>query len=156
MAKTTRSTKSHARTPKSTRSSTRRNQQYSRSTLTLDQRLNFVGGVIVLTGLLTIVALFSRSNGPLTDWVATTTAQIAGWGGIIIPLILIISGAILLLRHYEKLPAIPYWRLAGAVLLYLNILVWFHFVVGGDFVTAKDGRGGGYIGAFFTSEMLWN
>lgn len=149
MAKTTRSTKSHARTPKSTRSSTRRNQQYSRSTLTLDQRLNFVGGVIVLTGVLTIVALFSRSNGPLTDWVATTTAQIAGWGGIIIPLILIISGAILLLRHYEKLPAIPYWRLAGAVLLYLNILVWFHFVVGGDFVTAKDGRGGGYIGAFF-------
>jgi len=34
-------------------------------------------------------------------------------------------------------------------LLYLNILGWFHFIAGGGFSTAKDGRGGGYIGAFF-------
>ena len=34
-------------------------------------------------------------------------------------------------------------------MLYLNILGWFHFIAGGGFSTAKDGRGGGYIGAFF-------
>ena len=149
MAKSTKKSKSYAHKPKSSRSTARRSQQYSRSSLTLDQRLNFIGGAIVLTGLLTIVALFSSSNGPLTDWIATTTAQIAGWGGIIIPLVLIIGGGTLLLRHYERLPQIPYWRLSGLVLLYLNLLAWFHFIAGGDFLTARNGGGGGYIGAFF-------
>ncbi len=149
MAKSTKTRKSYAHPPKSSRSSSRRGQQYSRSSLTLDQRLNFIGGVIVLAGVLTIVALFSRSNGALTGWIAQTTSQIAGWGGVIIPLGLIIGGAVLLLRHYDKLPRISYWRLAGIILLYLNVLAWFHFFAGGGFATAKAGQGGGYTGAFF-------
>jgi len=148
MAKSTKTRKSYAHPPKSSRSSSRRGQ-YSRSTLTLDQRLNFIGGVTVLTGVLSIVALFSNANGPLSGWIAQTTTRLAGWGGVIIPLALIIGGTVLLLRHYENLPRVSYWRLAGIILLYLNILGWFHFIAGGGFSTAKDGRGGGYIGAFF-------
>ena len=147
MAKTAKTRKSYAHPPKTSRSSSRRSQQYSRSSLTLDQRLNFIGGVIVLVGVLTIVALFSKSNGPLTDWIAQTTSKIAGWGGVIIPLALIIGGTTLLLRHYERLPRISYWRLAGVSLLYLNILAWFHFADGGGIATAKAGSGGGYVGA---------
>lgn len=149
MAKSTKTRKSYAHPPKSSRSSSRRGQQYSRSSLTLDQRLNFIGGVIVLTGVLTIVALFSNANGPLTGWIAQTTTRIAGWGSVIIPIALIIAGVVLLLRHYEKLPRVSYWRLAGIILLYINVLAWFHFIAGGGFITAKDGLGGGYIGAFF-------
>ena len=148
MAKNTKTRKSYAHPPKSSRSSSRRGQ-YSRSTLTLDQRLNFIGGVIVLSGVLSIVALFSKANSPLTGWIAQTTTRIAGWGGVIIPLALIIGGIVLLLRHYDKLPRVSYWRQAGIVLLYLNILGWFHFIAGGGFTTAKAGQGGGYIGAFF-------
>ncbi len=148
MAKNTKTRKSYAHPPKSSRSSSRRGQ-YSRSTLTLDQRLNFIGGVIVLSGVLSIVALFSKANSPLTGWIAQTTARIAGWGGVIIPLALIIGGIVLLLRHYDKLPRVSYWRQAGVFLLYLNILSWFHFITGGGFTSAKAGQGGGYIGAFF-------
>lgn len=149
MAKSSKKSKSYAHPPKSSRSSSRRGQQYSRSSLTLDQRLNFIGGVIVLAGVLTMVALYSKSNGPLTSWIAQTTTRVAGWGGVIIPLALIIGGTVLLLRHYERLPRISYWRLAGIILLYFNVLSWFHFIAGGGFVTARAGQGGGYFGAFF-------
>lgn len=148
MAKSTKTRKSYAHPPKSSRSSSRRGSQYSRSTLTLDQRLNFIGAVIVLAGVLTLVALFSKNNGPLTGWIAQTTARIAGWGGVIIPVVLIIGGGTLLLRHYEKLPRISYWRLSGVVLLYLNLLAWFHFIAGGGYDTARAGKGGGFLGAF--------
>lgn len=103
----------------------------------------------MLVGVLTIVALFSESNGPLTGWIAQTTSMIAGWGGVILPLAFIVGGVTLLLRHYERLPRISYWRLAGGILLYLNILGWFHFADGGGFTSAKAGLGGGFIGAFF-------
>jgi len=154
MAKSTTTRKSSAHPSKSSRSSSRRKQVYSRSSLTLDQRLNFVGGVIILAGVLTIVALFSVSNGPLTTWIAKTTGRIAGWGGIVLPITLILGGGALLLRHYERMPRISTWRIAGLVLLYVNILTWFHFFDGGGYASAKARSGGGYIGAFFDHALV--
>lgn len=148
MAKTSKR-KSYVRSPKTSRSSARRKQAYSRSSLTLDQRLNFIGGVIVLLGVLGIVALFAKETGPLTGWLSQTSGQIAGWGGVILPIALIIGGLTLLFRKYDRLPHISSWRIAGVVLLYLNVLTWFHFFAGGGFVSAREGLGGGFIGAFF-------
>lgn len=148
MAKTSKR-KTYVRSTKTTRSSARRKQAYSRSSLTLDQRLNFIGGVIVLLGVLGIVALFADETGPLTGWLSQTAGRIAGWGGIILPLAMIIGGITLLFRKYERLPRISTWRIAGLVLLYLNILSWFHFYESGGFASAKRGLGGGFVGAFF-------
>ena len=149
MAKKTSSRKSYVRTPKKSRSSSRRTQTYSRSTLSVDQRLNFIGGVIVLLGVLGIVALFASETGPITSWLSQTSGRIAGWGGIILPLAMIIGGLTLLFRHYEKLPRISAWRILGLVLLFLNVLSWFHFFEQGGYASAMQGLGGGFIGAFF-------
>lgn len=149
MAKKTTSRKSYVRAPKKSRSSSRRNQAYSRSSLTVDQRLNFIGGVIVLLGVLGIVALFAKETGPITSWLSQTAGRIAGWGGIILPLAMVIGGLTLLFRHYEKLPRISTWRVLGLVLLFLNVLSWFHFFEEGGYASAMQGLGGGFVGAFF-------
>ena len=78
----------------SSRSSSSRQSQ---SALTTDQKLNFIGGLLLVVGVLSLVALFTSKNGALTGWVAQTTAKIAGIGGFIIPIALIISGVYLVL-----------------------------------------------------------
>jgi S-DNA-T family DNA segregation ATPase FtsK/SpoIIIE len=149
MAKKTSSRKSYVRSPKNSRAKSRRKQVYSRSALSVDQRLNFIGGVIVLLGVLGVVALFAGETGPITGWLSQTTGRIAGWGGIILPLAMIIIGITILFRNYERLPRISSWRISGLVLLFLNVLAWFHFFEGGGYASAKNELGGGYIGAFF-------
>ncbi len=155
MPKSSYSRKTNSRyAPAAKRGSRKSIPQYS-SRLTVDQKLDFIGGVLTVVGVVSVVALFANKNGPLTGWIARTTGQIAGWGGIIIPLILVISGITLLFRHYERLPHISGGRIAGVVLLYLNLLTWFHFFAGGGFAAAKEGRGGGFIGAGL-DDFLYN
>ncbi len=119
----------------------------SSSALTTDQKLNFIGGLLIIVGLLSFVALFARKNGALTNWVAIATAQIAGLGGFIIPIGLIVFGVYLVMRKMDKLPHISGGRTTGIILFYLNILTWFHFFEGGGMDSAKAGKGGGVIGA---------
>ena len=135
--------KSVAQSSRGRKSSSRQ----SSSALTTDQKLNFIGGLMIIVGLLSFVALFARKNGALTNWVAITTAKIAGLGGIIIPMGLIVLGVYLVMRKMDKLPRISGGRTAGIVLIYLNILTWFHFFEGGGLISAKAGKGGGVIGA---------
>jgi len=136
-------------TKKSVAQSSRGRKSSSRQTssaLTTDQKLNFIGGLLIIVGLLSFVALFARKNGALTNWVAVTVAQIAGLGGFIIPMGLIVLGVYLVMRKMDKLPHISGGRTAGIVLIYLNILTWFHFFEGGGLISAKAGKGGGMIG----------
>lgn len=142
--------KSVAQSSRGRKSSSRK----SSSALTTDQKLNFIGGLMIIVGLLSFVALFARKNGALTNWVAITTAKIAGLGGFIIPVGLIVLGVYLVMRKMDKLPHISGGRTAGIVLLYLNILTWFHFFEGGGMVSAKAGKGGGVIGAAIDLLLL--
>ena len=96
-----------------------------------------------------IVALYASENGPLSTWVVNTVKMIAGWGGVIIPAAMIIGGGTLLLRYFDKLPHVSRGRIAGIILLYLNVLTWFHYVERGGYDTARAGEGGGFIGGFF-------
>jgi S-DNA-T family DNA segregation ATPase FtsK/SpoIIIE len=140
-------------TPQTSRSRSNYRRQ-SQNTLTTDQKLNFIGGLLMISGLLSLVALLSSKNGPLTAWVAQTTATIAGVGGFIIPVALIILGFYLLLRKFDKLPHVSGGRTAGIILIYLNVLGWIHFFNGGGYETAKLGKGGGLIGAGIDSALF--
>ncbi len=152
-SKYTRKSKSRS-SSSSTRSTRKSSKRVTGQSLTLDERLNIVGVVLAILGALGLLAPFTDKDGPFTGWIAQTTGRIAGWGGIIIPLILLIAGITLLLRRYERLPRVSGGRIAGILLLYLNILTWFHFFTGGGFSTARLGRGGGYLGAAF--DVLLN
>lgn len=117
------------------------------SALTTDQKLNFIGGLLVLVGVLVLVALFTSKDGALTGWLAKTTGQIAGMGGFIIPIALIIFGVYLVLRKFDKLPHISGGRTAGLILLYFNLLTWLHVFNKGGREAALAGKGGGLIGS---------
>ncbi len=137
---------SSSRSSSNRNSSSRSIPSRPQSTLTTDQKLNFIGGLLLLVGLLSLVALFTSKNGSLTGWVAKTTAQIAGVGGFIIPIALIIFGLYLVLRKFDKLPHVSGGRTAGILLMYFNLLAWFHVFNGGGLEAAKAGKGGGLIG----------
>ncbi len=117
--------------------------------LTTEQKVDFIGGLIAIAGILSLVAFFARDNGSLTGWVAKTMAQIAGWGGFILPVGMTALGLFLLLRKVDRLPRLSGGRVIGVLLLYLNILAWFHLVDGGGFDSARAGLGGGFIGGLF-------
>jgi hypothetical protein len=121
--------------------------------LTVDQKLNFIGVCGCGWGI-GLLLFLPTSNGFFTGWIATTTGQIAGWGGIILPLAMILLGITLLFRHYDRLPRVSGMRIGGVVLIYFNLLTWFHFFEGGGFASARLGRGGGFIGAGLNDLLL--
>ena len=142
-----RSTYSKKSTTPARRASKKSGKGLNIGNLTLDQKIDFIGGLMAVIGILSLVAFFARNNGPLTMWVAKTMAQIAGWGGFIIPVGLTIGGIYLVFRNFDRLPRLSGGRSLGVILLYLNVLGWMHYVKGGGLTTARQGLGGGFIGA---------
>lgn len=119
--------------------------------LSLDRKLDIVGVVLALTGLLTLLSLFSPrdAHSTVTGWWVNFVTSIAGWGSFILPVALILVGVWLVLRNVERLPMLSTERMVGVVLLYLNVLAWMHLLAGGGFDIAAQGIGGGFVGAFF-------
>ena len=151
-----RSRSSGGRSSSKSRGSSSRSATTSRapqSALTTDQKLNFIGALLLLVGVLGLVSLFTSKNGALTGWIAATTAELAGLGGFIIPVALIIFGVYLVLRKFDKLPHVSGGRTAGIILIYFNLLGWFHLFNKGGLEAAKAGKGGGLIGAGIDSLL---
>lgn len=125
----------------------------STTNLTTEQKVDFIGVLLAVAGLLGLVAFFARNNGTLTGWVAKVIAQIAGLGGFIIPVGLTIGGLYLVFRKIDRLPRLSGGRTTGIILLYLNVLAWLHFADGGGLASARAGLGGGFIGAIFDAML---
>jgi len=85
-------------------------------------------------------------------WILFLTS-LFGWGGYIFPVGLFIIGVWLILRDFEQLPQISIERGVGLLFLFILILTSMHFVLLPDgrevaLTLAKEGKGGGYIGAW--------
>lgn len=125
------------------------------SGLSIDRRLDILGVILVLIGILTILSLISTNNGTLTGWWILSVKRIAGLGSFILPIVFIFIGIWLVLRNVERLPMLSLERIAGLVLFYLNILGWMHVLLArqiNGWELAGAGQGGGYLGAI--SERL--
>jgi S-DNA-T family DNA segregation ATPase FtsK/SpoIIIE len=117
------------------------------------RRLDLLGIVLALIGLLTLLSLVSNTQGSVTDSVVTVLRQVAGWGTFVLPLVLLLVGLGIVLRNIEKIPVPSTPRLVGMALVYLNLLAFMHLLASGGYELAKAGKGGGYIGAFFESTL---
>lgn len=113
------------------------------------RRLDIFGIFLVLVGVITLLSLFDKTSGSFTNWWVKILSQAVGVGVYVLPLILIISGVWLLLRHFNKMPHPSLERSFGITLLFINLLAWAHLFIHGDFVAAEAGKGGGYVGAAF-------
>ncbi len=118
------------------------------------RKLDALGVVLTLVGLLTFLSLVSIQQGSVTDSIVTVMRRLAGWGTFILPVAVILAGIWLILRNIEKLPVPSTPRLVGIILLYLNLLSFTHLISKGGLELAKAGGGGGYIGAYIDQFLV--
>ena len=110
---------------------------------------DIVGGLLTVVGLISLLGFFTGEKGVVSGWFSHLLLMIAGWGGIVLPLVIMACGLWLLFRNNEKFPRLSTGRGFGFTLLYLDLLTWFHFSIQGNYATVQSGKGGGYLGAFF-------
>ncbi len=111
-----------------------------------ERKLDILGIILALLGLLTLLSMFSRSQGTITFAWVQFLKQAAGWGAFILPVSLLGFGAWLLFRHLERFPLLSAERFFGIFLLLVNFLGWLNLFAEGIWEPARAGSGGGYIG----------
>ena len=126
--------------------------------LSIDRRLDMIGILLALVGLLTLLSLISAERSTLTGGLIRFLGQVFGWGKYILPGGLIVIGIWLVLRNIERVPTFSVERVTGVTLLYFWLLTAMHaLIVPPEMATqaALDGVGGGYFGSLF-ERLLWN
>ncbi len=118
------------------------------------RKLDILGVFLTLVGLLTLLSVISVQQGSVTDQIVGAMRQLAGWGTFVLPVAVILAGLWLILRNIERLPVPSTSRLAGMILLYLNLLSFTHLISGGGLPLAQKGDGGGYIGAYIDQVLV--
>ena len=127
--------------------------------LSLDRKLDLLGVALTLAGLLILLSLLSSTHGSLTGSLVGVIAEAFGAGMYLFPFGLIATGLWLILRNFERVPQFVVERVLGIVLLFLNLLVDFHWIAvlrsGQEaFNLAANGLGGGYLGALILQALL--
>jgi len=117
--------------------------------LSPDRRLDIIGAVSIVLGLLTLLCLVTEQDAAVSAQWVVVISRLAGWGMYALPFGLLIVGFWLVFRSLETIPPLTSSRAIGLFLLYLNLLSWLHLLAGGGWELAFEGTGGGYLGAFF-------
>lgn len=123
--------------------------------LSFDRKLDIIGIVLILLGLLTIIGLASTSSSLPGAWLVFLKRSF-GWGTYLLPLGLIALGVWLVARNFERLPSLAVERLLGIGLLYLNLITWLHFIAlptDPNVVLPAD-QGGGFVGGVLLHLLL--
>ena len=128
--------------------------------LTLDNKLDILGVVLLISALALFFSSISTTKGQITEPILTAVAQALGWGAGAVPLVMFAAGLWLIVRHFgDRAPVIDPVRLSGVALLYLSAMVIFQYIDSyrslytfsalDDFLQLSilDGRGGGWVGA---------
>jgi S-DNA-T family DNA segregation ATPase FtsK/SpoIIIE len=126
--------------------------------LSPERKLDVVGAIMSVVGLLTLLILFSAQRSALTGNMVHLLGQIFGWGIYILPIGFVVMGLWLILRRIEKLPPLTLERGTGILLFFFWLLAMMHAIaipleLAGQ--AALDGWGGGYFGSFF-QRILFN
>jgi S-DNA-T family DNA segregation ATPase FtsK/SpoIIIE len=129
-------------------------RQWSWNRISNERKLDILGVILALAGLLTLLSLLSSRNSQATGWWVQTVNRIAGWGSFILPVVLIIGGIWLVLRNVERLPMLSAERVTGLALFYLNVLGWMHLAAGGGWALAEAGVGGGFVGGLIEQLLV--
>ncbi|MFO8036024.1 MAG: DNA translocase FtsK [Anaerolineales bacterium] len=127
-------------------------------TFPADRRIDVLGLLLTLLGAFTAWSLFTPKESKLIRFWATLISQGFGWGKFLLCLLLIGFGVWILIRRYDLPYGLTWGRGLGIGFLFLVLLAGLHFFTFPyDFVdarmTAKDGLGGGYLGALILAPL---
>jgi S-DNA-T family DNA segregation ATPase FtsK/SpoIIIE len=122
-----------------------------------ERKLDVVGAIMAVVGILTILILFSAQRSAPIESVMSVMTRTFGWGIYILPFGLIVMGIWLVLRRVEKLPPLTLERATGIIILFLWLLATMHAIIAAPEMAeqaAMDGAGGGYIGSMFEKTLF--
>ena len=125
-----------------------------------DRKMDIAGLILVGSGLFTLLSIITPEQGVVTQAWIGIVRRVTGWGAVFVPLALLGFGLAMLTRRLELRRFRPNAeRVVGAFLLFFASLIIMHAFVGGDdfesrLAFARDGRGGGVIGAALLSALL--
>ena len=115
----------------------------------MDRKLDIIGIVLTIIGILVILSLISPEKSTFTGNILLVIKAITGWGSYLLPLALVGLGLWLIFRKFQQVPNFSMPRLTGILLFYVNILAWFHLIAGTTWQATPLGKGGGYLGGIF-------
>lgn len=131
--------------------------------LTLHQKAIAVGIALTLATFAITLSLLSSEQGELLGTIAGLIWRGFGWGGIFVPVVLLVTGFYLVLWGMEQPPRLPVYRLIGLGGLFLCFEAFATFIAVAQrtvpddaWSVAREGFGGGYLGAVLvaTTEGL--
>lgn len=95
--------------------------------LTLDQKIDIVGVILIGLGGLTILSMVSSQQAGVTkEWIGWLQSTF-GLGFFVIPIVLLLIGLWLLLRSFEKTPRLTREQISGFILLFIVALMSLGF-----------------------------
>jgi len=143
-SKSNTSRKQSARTVKSVKKTSKSGIAFQ--PLSDERKLDIVGVVLALLGVLTFLSMVSNKQGSFTAPIVSALHSLAGYGAFLLPIALVAVGLWMMLRRVESLPYYSGERLAGLLLLLLNLFTIVYML--GD-LTA-----GGWLGMILGRPML--
>ncbi|MCL4254153.1 MAG: DNA translocase FtsK 4TM domain-containing protein, partial [Anaerolineae bacterium] len=136
--------------------------------LSLDQKLDILGVVLMFSAVAIFLSSLSGQQGSLTGTINNFFSQLLGQGAVVVPLVFGGVGFWLILRHFgEEAPRIDPIRISGLVLLYVSALMLLMFIETFNYTTATretfplyieqsiaQGQGGGQVGAYLYNLLV--
>src|SRR5512139_2479572 len=126
-----------------------------------ERKLDVVGAIMSVVGLLVMLVLFSPQRSTWLEYVIVKLSQMFGWGIYILPVGLILMGFWLIFRRIEKLPPLSIERATGILLFFFWLLAIIHSITL-MFIPVTEpeqvvlaGQGGGKFGDIF-ARILFN
>ena len=123
-----------------------------------ERKLDVVGAIMAVVGILIALILFSPQRSEPLERVVSFLSRSFGWGIHILVFGLIVMGIWLILRRIEKLPPLTLERATGIIVLFLWLLAAMHSIIAAPEMAdnaAMDGVGGGFVGSAF-EKFLFN
>ncbi len=128
--------------------------------LSSERKQDLVGLILIAAALFSVVSILSAGRGLVSAaWLDLLRGGF-GWGSFAVPLALLAAGLWLVLRGLrQRLPRPQPEQLIGGAVLYAVLLIVLHGLLGPDdwgesFALARQGRGGGLIGAALLEMLL--
>ncbi len=131
----------------------------ARKAPTPERNRNLTGLLLTGLGVVSGLGLFSGQSSTLLTGIQRLVRQGFGWGAYLLPILLLGSGLLILLRKVKRAPSLSPEQSLGGSLLYLAGLTAFQFFTFPiSFQTSKliasTGIGGGYLGAYLLAPLL--
>lgn len=120
--------------------------------LSPERKLDVVGVVLALVGLIILLGLISGNRSALVGGAIFFLSQIFGWGVYVLPIGLLVFGVWLVIRKIERIPPLSIERAVGSVILFVWLLTLMHTLVASAEeaeAVALTGIGGGALGSLF-------